>query len=44
MFGSPWETFVGLLLLLFDAMDLFMHGDFLGEDDEESALCRGPEL
>lgn len=33
-----------LLVLFFDALDLFMHGSLLGEDYEESPLCRGEEL
>ena len=35
---------VGLRILLFDALDLFMHGNFLGEDHEEGSLCGGEEL
>lgn len=33
-----------LLILFFDALGMLMHGDILGEDNEESPLCRGEKL
>lgn len=33
-----------LFLLLFDAVDMLVHGNILGEDDEESSLCRGEDV
>lgn len=44
MFGYSWKDYVELLILLLDAMVLLMHGNFLGEDDEKSSVCRGEEL
>ncbi|KAJ6734234.1 INTEGRAL MEMBRANE HRF1 FAMILY PROTEIN [Salix purpurea] len=44
VFCCPWKDPTWILLLHFDAMFLLMHGNFLGEDDEESTFCRGEEL
>lgn len=44
MFGCSWEICLGLLQLRFDAMDQFVHGNVLGSDNEESALCGGSEF
>lgn len=41
VFGCPWEDHLELLVLLSDAMDVFMHGNFLSEDNEESTLFGG---
>ena len=35
MLGCGRADFVGLRILLFDALDVFMHGNFLGKDDEK---------
>lgn len=35
---------VGLLVLCADAMDLLMHRDFLGEDNEKGRLCGSQKL
>lgn len=42
--GCSGENSVELLILLFDAMDVLVHGHLLGEDYEESSFCRGEEL
>ncbi len=33
-----------IFILFSNALDLLMHGNLLGEDHEESPLCRGEEL
>ena len=44
MFGCSWKDVLELLVLLFDAMDMLMHGNFFSEDNEESSLCRGEDI
>ena len=44
MFGRLWKDCVELLVLFLDALGMLMHGNFLGEDNEESPLCRGEKL
>ncbi len=44
MLGCPWESIVELLLLLFVAMYLLMHGNLPGEDNEESFVCGSEDL
>ncbi|KAL7200872.1 hypothetical protein ACSBR1_032738 [Camellia fascicularis] len=41
--GRPGKDCVELLVLLFDAVDMLVHGNLLGQDDEESSFCRGSE-
>ncbi|KAJ6366525.1 hypothetical protein OIU77_003005 [Salix suchowensis] len=41
VFCCTWKDLTRILLLHFDAMYLPMYGNFLGEDNEESTLCRG---
>lgn len=40
MSGCSWEDPVELLLLFADSLDMHVHGNLLGEDNEESPLCR----
>ncbi len=44
MSGCHLKNIDEILLLFSDAMDGLMHGNILGENDEESAICRGEEL
>ena len=44
MFSCIRENRVELFVLLFDAMDVLMHGNFLGKDNEESPFCGGEDI
>ncbi|CAH2057234.1 unnamed protein product [Thlaspi arvense] len=41
VFGCPWEDNLELFLLLFDAVDMFVHGNLLDKDNEEGSLYGG---
>ncbi|KAI7987850.1 Pentatricopeptide repeat-containing protein [Camellia lanceoleosa] len=42
--GCLGKNHVELLILLFDAMSVLVHGNPLGKDNEESSFCRGEDL
>lgn len=44
MFGCPGKDIVELLVSLVDAVDLLMHGNFVGENNEETSFCRGEHI
>lgn len=44
MLGHAWTDYVQLLVLFFNALDLYMHESLLGKDYEESPLCGVEEL
>lgn len=44
LLGSLWKITVETLLLCLVTLELPLHGSLLGEDNEESFVCRGEEL
>ncbi|KAK1291869.1 hypothetical protein QJS10_CPB17g02488 [Acorus calamus] len=44
IFSCIVEDLLELLILLYDALDVRMHGGVLGENNEEGSLCRDEEL